>query len=65
MKLLILHASAGGGHRRAAEALAATAAERGITATVRDMLDFAPAFYRRSYADGYLKLVRLAPELWG
>jgi processive 1,2-diacylglycerol beta-glucosyltransferase len=32
---------------------------------VRDMLDFAPAFYRKTYAEGYLKIVRMAPELWG
>jgi len=65
MKLLIIHASAGGGHRRAAEALAAAATGKGLTVGVRDMLDFTPALYRKTYADGYLKLVRMAPELWG
>lgn len=65
MKLLILHASAGGGHRRAAEALAATAEERGLSPVVRDILDFTPPLYRRTYAKGYLSLVRSAPELWG
>ena len=65
MKLLILHASAGNGHRRAAEALVATATAAGHTATMRDILDFVPTLFRRTYAAGYLNLVRSAPELWG
>ncbi len=65
MKLLILHASAGNGHRRAAEALAAAAPAAGHTAVVRDILDFAPALFRKTYAEGYLNIVRSAPELWG
>ena len=65
MKLLILHASAGGGHRRAAEALSVAAAARGVSVVVRDILDFMPPLYRRTYAKGYLTLVRSAPELWG
>ncbi len=65
MKLLILHASAGGGHRRAAEALAEAAQEKGHTPVVRDILDFVPPLYRKTYADGYLKLIRAAPEIWG
>jgi processive 1,2-diacylglycerol beta-glucosyltransferase len=65
MKLLILHASAGNGHRRAAEALAAAAPAAGHTAVVRDILDFAPALFRKTYATGYLNVVRSAPELWG
>ena len=65
MKLLILHASAGGGHRRAAEALAEAAQERNATVIVRDILDFVPPLYRKTYGDGYLNLIRAAPELWG
>jgi processive 1,2-diacylglycerol beta-glucosyltransferase len=65
MKLLILHASAGGGHRRAAEALALAAAQRGLAPVVCDILDFMPPLYRQAYAKGYLRLVRSAPELWG
>ena len=65
MKILILHASAGGGHRRAAEALCEAAQTCGDTVVVRDILDFVPALFRRTYANGYLNLVRAAPELWG
>ncbi|MFZ4395127.1 MAG: MGDG synthase family glycosyltransferase [Kiritimatiellia bacterium] len=65
MKVLILHASAGGGHARAAEALREAAHMRGDTVVVRDILDFMPELFRRTYANGYLNLVRTAPELWG
>lgn len=65
MKLLILHASAGNGHHRAAEALVAAASAAGHTAVLRDILDFVPALFRKTYATGYLNLVRTAPELWG
>jgi processive 1,2-diacylglycerol beta-glucosyltransferase len=67
MRVLILHASAGAGHRRAAEALGkAFAAESSAKAevTIRDILDFTPPLFRRTYAQGYLDVVRRAPELW-
>lgn len=65
MKILLLHASAGGGHKRAAEALADTARSRGIQPIVRDILDFVPPLYRKTYAGGYLRLIRAMPEVWG
>jgi len=67
MKILILHASAGAGHKRAAEALAAAfpMADAGHRVAVRDILDFTPPLFRRSYAKGYLDIVRTVPELWG
>jgi processive 1,2-diacylglycerol beta-glucosyltransferase len=65
MKLLILHASAGNGHRRAAEALGEAARAAHHTVTLRDVLDFTSPLYRSTYAQGYLRLVRSAPELWG
>jgi processive 1,2-diacylglycerol beta-glucosyltransferase len=66
MNILLLHASAGAGHRRAAEALAAAfhAAGPGDTVITRDILDFTPALFRKTYAEGYLRMVRRAPELW-
>ncbi|MFZ4395209.1 MAG: MGDG synthase family glycosyltransferase [Kiritimatiellia bacterium] len=44
MRILILHASAGAGHKRAAEALAAACPAVGpdIQAAVHDILDFMP-----------------------
>jgi processive 1,2-diacylglycerol beta-glucosyltransferase len=65
VKVLILHASAGSGHRRAAEALCEAAQACGDTVVLRDILDFVPELFRRTYANGYLNLVRAAPELWG
>jgi processive 1,2-diacylglycerol beta-glucosyltransferase len=57
--------AAGNGHRRAAEALAAAARTDGHPVVLRDVLDFTPPLYRTTYAQGYLRLVRSAPELWG
>ena len=67
MKTLILHASAGAGHKRAAEALSAAfqAAGSGHQVVVHDILNFTPPLFRRSYAKGYLDVVRTVPELWG
>jgi processive 1,2-diacylglycerol beta-glucosyltransferase len=67
MNLLILHAAAGAGHKRAAEALAAAAQAAGgeHRVTVRDILDFTPPLFRRTYAKGYLDVVKSVPELWG
>ncbi len=66
MNVLLLHASAGAGHRRAAEALAAAFQETdpADTVIIRDILDFSPALFRKTYAEGYLRLVRRTPELW-
>ncbi len=67
MKVLILYASAGNGHRRAAEALAQAfkAYGRQHTVVVCDILDYTPGIFRKTYAKGYLRLVRHTPELWG
>lgn len=67
MKILILHAAAGAGHKRAAEAMAkAFAAEKpGAEIVVRDILDFTNPIFRRTYARGYLDVVKSVPELWG
>lgn len=65
MKVLLLYASAGAGHKRAAEALAVGLREAGAATTVQDILDFTPALFRKTYAEGYLEVVRNIPELWG
>lgn len=67
MKILLLHASAGAGHQRAAEAIAHALVERhpGVEVVVRDLLQFTSPVFRTTYAKGYLNLVRRAPELWG
>jgi len=67
MRVMILHASAGAGHKRAAEALAAgfRQVDPDTQVLVSDILDFTPALFRDTYAKGYLRIVRRAPELWG
>lgn len=65
MNVLILHASAGAGHRRAAEALEKAFRAEGAEPVVRDILDFTAPLFRKTYAKGYLDVVRRAPELWG
>lgn len=66
-RILLLHASAGAGHQRAAEAVAHAIRERhsGAEAVVRDILEFTSPVFRTGYAKGYLNLVSRAPELWG
>jgi processive 1,2-diacylglycerol beta-glucosyltransferase len=67
MKILLLHASAGAGHRRAAEALSKAFRQLRPDAevTVCDILDYTTGIFRKTYSAGYLDLVRKAPELWG
>ena len=67
MRVLIISASAGAGHTRAAQAL--EEALRLLCPDCQsqhvDILDFASATYKKTYADGYLQMVNRAPALWG
>lgn len=65
--LLILYVSAGAGHRRAAEALVATAQQLypNLEVVCRDALDFMSLFVRRYYGRSYLAAANSTPELWG
>jgi processive 1,2-diacylglycerol beta-glucosyltransferase len=67
MKVLVLHASAGAGHKRAAEALAKAFSleDEHVEVVVRDILDFTSPMFRKTYGKGYLDVIRKAPELWG
>ena len=66
-RIAILHATAGSGHRSAAQALATAMGELAPDATVRevDTLVFASRFYRQTYAQGYHAMAQRAPRLWG
>jgi processive 1,2-diacylglycerol beta-glucosyltransferase len=66
-RIAILHATAGSGHRRAAQAIAAAIQELEPNATVRevDTLVFASRFYRTAYAQSYNVMAARAPRLWG
>src|SRR5258706_5958135 len=66
-RLAILHATAGSGHKRAAQALAAAISELRPGATVRevDTLVCASRWYRDTYAASYNAMASRAPRLWG
>ena len=65
--ILIISATAGTGHRRAAEALEHTAEGLGLPIETRhvDILDFTTPLFRRLYGDVYLTIINTSPELWG
>jgi processive 1,2-diacylglycerol beta-glucosyltransferase len=65
-RVLLLHASVGTGHKRAAEALA-TAFTRRQPGEVRveDVLDHTSLLFRVAYARSYLELTDRAPLVWG
>ncbi|MDD5492241.1 MAG: glycosyltransferase [bacterium] len=64
-KILILYAPCGAGHKKAAEALADYFSQQAqITVEMKDILDFAPAWYRFIYRDGYYLLIKRFPKLW-
>jgi processive 1,2-diacylglycerol beta-glucosyltransferase len=66
-RVLILSASAGAGHVRAAQALERALALAGAATEVRhvDVLQYTTAAFRRVYAKAYLDLVTHAPEVLG
>jgi processive 1,2-diacylglycerol beta-glucosyltransferase len=65
-RILILHASVGAGHKRAADALS-TAFTRRSPGQVRveDVLDHTNPIFREAYAHSYLQLTDKLPALWG
>lgn len=66
-RVLILSASAGAGHLRAAEALEVAAREAypGLYVENHDVLTLTNAMFRRLYAKTYLDLVNTAPHVLG
>jgi processive 1,2-diacylglycerol beta-glucosyltransferase len=65
-KILVLSASAGTGHTRAAEALRSFAIGSNfeVAATHLDILQFVTPLLRTLYTDVYIFLVKRAPSLW-
>ena len=65
--MLILSASAGAGHVRAAQALERAFVASGAVRQVRhvDTLEFTNKVFRRLYAQAYIDLVNKAPEVLG
>ncbi len=66
MKVMVLYANAGNGHRRAAEALAAICEEDERFSEVRlvDALEYTNKVFQELYANLYIEAVKKAPALW-
>jgi processive 1,2-diacylglycerol beta-glucosyltransferase len=64
MKVLLLHASIGWGHKKAAEALQQVFSERGIETACLDLLDYLPPAMSKFYTTSYAYLVAHLPWLW-
>lgn len=64
MKFLLIHASLGWGHKRAAMAVHEELKSRGVAAEVIDMLDYLPAPLPRFYPWAYSFMVTRARWLW-
>jgi len=65
-KILLLSASTGAGHMRAAEALHQCAQRHfpGVQTLHLDVMQCVTAAFRKIYADGYMKLVTASPSMW-
>ena len=63
--ILILHATAGAGHKRAAQAIEAALKATGQDHRVVDTLECTTSLFRRLYVKSYIDIVQKAPELWG
>jgi processive 1,2-diacylglycerol beta-glucosyltransferase len=66
-KVLILSASAGAGHLRAAQAIERAFAETGSARSVRhlDVLEHTNPLFRRLYSKAYIEMVKSMPEVLG
>lgn len=65
MKTLVIHATAGAGHKKAAEAIYNGLIAQGKQARLVDALDFTNPFFKYSYPATYGFLVTKIPSIWG
>ncbi len=66
MKILIIHASAGAGHKKAAEAVHQGFKAQGLHESVCvDALDYTNLFFKYTYQGGYTLLVKDFSFIWG
>lgn len=65
-RILILHATAGTGHTRAAEAVAAALRPYpNVDIAVWDALDYTNGIFKRLYSKHYIRFVKAFPRAWG
>src|SRR5215471_3221288 len=67
MRILVATATAGGGHLAAAAALEEAWRSHRADDVVQkvDLVKFFSPLHRKIHADGYVRLVEHAPEIWG
>jgi len=66
MKILVIHATAGAGHKKAAEAVFhGLQAKEGIDCRLVDALDYTNPFFKKTYPEFYAFLVTRLPWAWG
>ncbi len=64
MKILVIHATAGAGHKKAAEAVYQGLIAGGHNARIVDALDFTNPFFKATYPATYALMVTKFPFLW-
>jgi len=67
MKILVIHATAGAGHKKAAEAIfhGLQARRGGFDVRLVDALDYTNPFFKKTYPTAYTYLVTHLPWVWG
>jgi len=66
MKILVIHASAGAGHQKAAEAIYNSIKKHtDFDAQCVDALDYTNPFYKKLYRKTYALLISKCPQAWG
>jgi processive 1,2-diacylglycerol beta-glucosyltransferase len=63
-KILILYATAGAGHKKAAEAIYHEAKSRSLDVELVDIINYMPPLMARLYSDGYALLITRLVWLW-
>ena len=65
MAILVLYASAGNGHRRAAQGIYEAFISAGRKDVVMlDILDFTPMWFKKIYSSGYMSVINNAKWIW-
>lgn len=65
MRILIIYASAGAGHRMAAQAIYnSLKGQSGVEATLADVLDFTPTYFKFLYSQGYIFAISRLAAAW-
>ena len=66
MKILVIYATAGAGHKKAAEAIYnGVRAHGGFEVRLVDLLDYTNPFFKKTYPQVYIFLVTRLPWAWG